>query len=312
MGMRASAGWAKPVGSGDVVRNAWKAGLVVPAFHVTHWAMFEPIVRAVTELDSFAFIATSCLDWAHSEVKGLKPVWVAFRESEQYAYVHLHLAHVPAINRAGHATRYLDAIQQAVEIGYGSIMIDGSRLPLDDNIRVSTEAVEIVHAKGIPCEAELGPALARDGSAPATYDDLCESGRAFTVVEQARRFVEETRCDWLAVSIGNMHGAVAEAVQNEKVTPRLNIERLEMLRDAACVPLVLHGAAGLSRDDIRRAIRSGVAKVNVDTAIRQTYERSLSQTGSLNTAQEDLYEHLCWLIQDYYETAGTHSVMVGD
>ncbi|MHC4887779.1 MAG: class II fructose-bisphosphate aldolase, partial [Planctomycetota bacterium] len=122
---------------------------------------------------------------------------------------------------------YLAILTQAVELGYESVMVDGSRLPLDENIAATRAVVVMAHAKDVAVEAELGAVLGHETGPMPPYEELFASGKGFTDVEEATRFVRETGVDWLSVSIGNVHGAISAATRGEKkITARLNIERL--------------------------------------------------------------------------------------
>ena len=124
-------------------------------------------------------------------------------------------------------------------------MVDASRLDLEGNIAATRRIVEIAHPKGVCVEGELGAVLGHESGPMPPYDELFESGKTFTVVEEAKRFVKETECDWLSVAIGNIHGAVSDALRDQKKPEaRLNLEHLDKLSQATRIPLVLHGGSG--------------------------------------------------------------------
>ncbi len=290
----------------DIVRAAWEAGTVVPAFNVPYLPMVEPVVQAVTDQNVSALIETARIEWLKFECYGPAEVAAAFAPFRSSPYVDLHLDHVPVVDEDDLQVDYLPIIRQAIALEYGSVMIDGSKLDLDDNIAATRRAVEVAHQAGVPCEAELG-AILREGAGPLPpYDELFESGLGFTDVEQARRFVAETGCDWLSVASGNIHGAVSKAFKDKKKTEaRLNLEHLARLRDAAGVPLVLHGGSGIRREDVLAAIERGIAKINVGTEIRQAYEVALKASGSVAAAQQAVYERTTWLVRDYLGISGS-------
>ena len=128
------------------------------------------------------------------------------------------------------------------------------------------------------------------------YEEFFESGQGFTDVEEARRFVGESRCDWLSVAIGNVHGPLSEALKDkEKVKARLD--------------LVLHGGSGIPREYVLQAMKHGIAKINIATEVRQTYERALAKSGQEADAEEALYAHVCRLIGEYYGLAGIRQLV---
>lgn len=294
------------IGIAEIVRNAWKAGLVVPSFNVPYLPMVEPVVRAVVDTDSFALIATARLEWYKFEAGGLKPVLEAYKPWDRPEFVRLHLDHVPVIDEDNVRVDYLGTIQEAVSLGYHSVMVDGSRLDFEENVEATRQSAAIAHAAGVPCEAELGAVMGHEAGPLPPYEEIFASGKGFTDVDEARRFVQGAQCDWLSVAIGNIHGAVAVATRDKKkVEARLNIDHLKRLRDATGIPLVLHGGSGVLREYVLQAIQNGIAKVNVGTEIRQAYEVPWRETGSVAAAQEAVYQRTCSLIRDYFELAGT-------
>jgi ketose-bisphosphate aldolase len=173
-----------------------------------------------------------------------------------------HAAAVPVGVHLDHC-RDPDVIDACIALGYSSVMIDGSHLPLEENVALTRPVVQRAHAAGVWVEAELG-ALAGDEDASGT----AEAG-AMTDPEQAAEFAMRTGVDALAVAVGNVHGYTPEPV-------RLDLERLAAI-DAACpAPLVLHGASGLPDEDLLGAIDAGVVKVNVNAELRRAHLGALA------------------------------------
>jgi fructose/tagatose bisphosphate aldolase len=189
-------------------------------------------------------------------------------------------------------------------------MIDGSRLPLEDNIAATHYVADMAHATGRPVEAELGAVLGHEAGPLPPYEDLFASGRGFTDPDEAARFARETGVDWLSVAVGNIHGAISAAARGaRKVEARLHLDRLARLREAAGVPLVLHGGTGIRAADVRAAIRAGIAKINVATALRQPYERLMRESGS--RAQEAVYEATVAIVRDELAGDGKAGELLG-
>lgn len=152
----------------------------------------------------------------------------------------------------------LDLVTDAVELGVGAVLADGSRLPDAENAAYVRAAVAAASASGAEVEAELGRVAGdEDRAAAATADQLTDPAAAAA-------FIADTRAACLAVSIGNVHGTYREP-------PRLDWSRLEAIRDRVTVPLALHGASGLAESDLREALARGVVKVNVNTELRAAY-----------------------------------------
>ena len=288
-----------------IVEKANRLGTVIPSFNVPYLPMVEPVVRAVAAVGSFAFVATARLEWHKFEAGGPEAVFEEYAKWKHPAHTRLHLDHVPVIDEDGERVDYAGIIGLAVKLGYDSVMVDGSRLSLDDNISSTKEAVEIAHAAGVPCEAELGAVMGHEAGPLPPYEELFASGRGFTDPDETVRFVRETGCDWLSVAVGNIHGAVSGAARDKKkVEARLNISHLRRLGEAADIPLVLHGGSGVRKEHVLDAIRGPIAKINVGTEIRQPYEQVLAETHSVEKAQEAVFERTSWVITDWLGITG--------
>lgn len=158
----------------------------------------------------------------------------------------------------------LGLIEAAFKAGVGAVMADGSHLPFEENIAFSREAVAIARRYGGAVEAELGRIEGNEDQALAV-----QSG-ALTDPEQAAYFVARVQPDCLAVSIGNVHGIY-------RLPPVLDWARLTQVRQAIPTPLSLHGASGLSDQDLEQAIARGIVKINVNTELRASYFEVIEQ-----------------------------------
>ena len=166
-------------------------------------------------------------------------------------------APIPVCLQLDHVSN-LRQIEAAFKLGVGVVMADGSRLPFEENIAFTREAVAIAHRYGGYIEAELGRV---EGD-----EDIATSARAgaLTDPEQAAYFVERADLACLAVSIGNSHGAYHHP-------PLLDWQRLQQVRSRISTPLSLHGASGLTDSDLRQVIALGISKINVNTELRECY-----------------------------------------
>jgi ketose-bisphosphate aldolase len=296
----------------SIMNNARRIGVAIPAFNVPYLPMVEPVIRAVADQDSFALIETARLEWIKFQAQGPAAVAEEFAKWNRPECVRLHLDHVPVIDEDNQRVDYLAIMREALALRYQSVMVDGSRLKLEDNIQATRQVAEIAHAAGVPVEAELGAVLGHEAGPLPPYEELFASGRGFTDVQEAKRFVQESGCDWLSVAIGNIHGAVSAARRDEKkVEARLNLDRLEQLAQATGIPLVLHGGSGIKREYVQAAAKKGIAKVNVGTEIRQTYEVALIESGDVAKAQNAVYDRTVQLIRDYFGIAGIRAQVAG-
>lgn len=146
------------------------------------------------------------------------------------------------------------SIEQAIRYGFSSVMYDGSRYDLDQNITRTREIVELAHAFEVAVEAEIGSVARGD------YSDEEEGDGRLTSPEDAKRFVAETGVDSLAAAIGTVHGMYTG-------TPHIHLKLLASLRESLHVPLVLHGGSGTPEATLARSILAGICKVNVNTEV---------------------------------------------
>jgi fructose-bisphosphate aldolase, class II len=173
-------------------------------------------------------------------------------------------ARIPAALVLDHA-KTIDQIECALELGFSGVMIDASLAPLAENIALTRRAVELAHAQGVSVEAELGHV----GDGQAVVSEELQHVY-LTRVDEAERFVSETGVDALAVSIGTLHGLY-------RGTPHLDFDRIAKLRAACPIPLVLHGGSDTPDADIRRAIETGIDKINIWTDVRIPFLQALKE-----------------------------------
>ena len=184
---------------------------------------------------------------------------------------------VPAALVLDHA-KTIDQVEYALELGFSGIMIDASLAPLDQNIILTRQAVQLAHARGVPVEAELGHVGVGEEVLSADQQQAY-----LTRVDEAERFVVETGVDALAVSIGTLHGLY-------RGKPKLDFERLAELRAVCPIPLVLHGGSDTPDQDLQRAIEIGIAKINVWTDVRLPFLRVLRQALDGPIEKVDIHE----------------------
>ena len=284
-----------------LVERACQAGVVIPAFNIPYLPMVEPVVKALKECNSFGMLVVARLEWEKFESRSLEAVRDEYERFKLPGHTRLHLDHVPVIDEDDLRVDYTEIIGRAIEAGYESVMVDGSRLSLEENIACTQEVVELAHASGIPVEAELGAVMGHESGPLPPYEELFASGKGFTDPAEARQFVEETGVDWLSVAIGNIHGAISAAAKGKKkVAARLNIEHLDQIHQAVNIPLVLHGGTGIRKEYIMNSIQHGIAKINVATAIRQPYEQTLER--GIPAAQDAVYNAMLVVIREDLET----------
>lgn len=184
------------------------------------------------------------------------------------------LSSVPVALHLDHGTSF-EQCMQCISKGFTSVMVDGSKYPLEENIALTNKVLEVARACGVSVEGELGKIT-------GTEDDIyvSEKESMYTDPEEARIFVERTGVDALAVAIGTAHGQY-------KGEPKLDLERLSLIDGIIDVPIVLHGSSGVPDETIRAAIARGVRKVNIDTNIREAFMAAAKQVVAENPGEID-------------------------
>ncbi len=234
------------VTSEQMLSEAKKGGYAVGAFNVENMEMVKAVIAAAEELSAPVMLQTT-----PSTIKyGSLETYVAIISAEAKK------AKVPVALHLDHGSSFELAVR-AIKEGYTSIMIDGSHESFEDNIALTKRVVEVARPNGIPVEAELGKVGGKE-------DDLEADADTNTDPAQAAEFAERTGISSLAVAIGTAHGFYVG-------TPVLDKERLSEINKLVSIPLVLHGASGLSDDDVRDCVKRGICKVNFATELRAAY-----------------------------------------
>ncbi len=232
----------------ELLQKAQEGHYAVGAFNCNNMEIVQAIVAAAEAERSPVIIQASqgAIKYAGVEfIAGLTRL-AAERASVPVA---LHLDHGTSFNQ----------VMQCIRSGFSSVMIDGSKHSLEDNIALTNKVIEAARPLGISVEAELG-------KIGGTEDDITVSDREamFTDPLEAERFVQATGVDSLAIAIGTAHGQY-------KGTPKLDFERLKQITALVKTPIVLHGSSGVPSEALREAIALGVCKVNIDTNIREAF-----------------------------------------
>lgn len=235
------------VTSEKMLLDAQKGGYAVGAFNVENMEMVMAVISAAEELRAPLMLQTtpSTIKYAGLDMYLANVKAAAERASVP---VCLHLDHGDSF----------DLAMRALRTGYTSIMIDGSHNVFEENIAVTKAVADACRPSGIPVEAELGKVGGKE-------DDLDGGeGNGYTDPLEAKEFVERTGVTSLAVAIGTAHGVY-------KGVPKLDLDRLAEIRKVVDIPLVLHGASGLSEEAVVESIKRGICKVNFATELRIAY-----------------------------------------
>ncbi len=239
--------WANPR---KLIEAARAGKYAVGAFNMHNDETTQALVRAAEQANSPVILQVGRAIVPHMGVKKAFDMTKRIAEESDAQFV-IHLDHGP-----------WDECLEAIKLGFNSIMCDFAHLPFEENIRMTKRVVVMAHDFGIPVEAELGKIP--DVGQNVNWEDY------YTTVEEAQRFVAETGVDYLAISVGIVHGVIPGL----KPEP-LSIKRTLEIRDATKIPLVLHGASGIPVDEVQAAKAAGVHKFNADTDLRHVFRQGM-------------------------------------
>ena len=237
------------------ISQAVEGGYAVGAFNMHNEETTQALVIAAEQAKSPVFLQVGRAIVPHMGLAKAYEMTRRIAEDSAADFV-IHLDHGP-----------WEEVFEAIKLGFTSIMYDGAHLPFEENIASTRKVVEVAHSFGIPVEAELG-------KIPDADQDVADWTAYYTDVNEAERFVAETGVDYLAISVGIVHG-----VPSRDPKP-LDIERIAAIKAVTGVPLVLHGASGVPEDEVRAAIEAGVHKFNADTDLRHAFRAGIEAVWS--------------------------------
>ncbi len=261
----------------EVLDKANEEKYAVGAFNTNNLEITNAIINSAEALNAPVILQTTKSAFEYG----------GFRIVASLAKVAAQEAHIPVVLHLDHSTD-LALNKKCIEFGYTSTMFDGSRFPFDKNVELTSKAVQLAESRGVSVEGELG-------TIGGAEDAVSARNIIYTDSKKAGEFIEKTGIDALAVAIGTSHGAYKFAERN----PRLDIKRLAAIKKETSAPLVLHGASvipadvlnqaqefgavlgrarGVSEEELKRAVRNGINKVNTDTDLRLAFTAALRKS----------------------------------
>lgn len=269
----------------DLLKDAQNGNYAVGSFSVANMEMVLGVLKAAEELNAPVILQIAEVRLKQSPLELIGPLMVAAAENAKTP-VAVHFDHGKTEEKIG----------LALELGFTSVMFDGSHLPLDENIAQTKKIMSMAQEYDAAVEAEIGcVGGSEDGS-----EDIAIN---CTKPDDAVRFVNETGVDALAIAIGNAHG-------NYKSTPKLRFDILEKCAELVDTPLVLHGGTGISPEDFVKCSKTGIKKINIATATFDMVEKTV-HTCYNNDEIKGYYDLQGAEVQGAYENAKKHVLIFG-
>ena len=230
----------------EILQDAHKNNYAVGAFNVNNMEIVQAIIEAAEETNSPVILQAS--------QGGLKYAGVEY--IAELGKLAAKNAKVPVAIHLDHGTDF-EQVMLCIRHGFTSVMIDGSRFDLEGNIQITK--------KGIEGARELG-------KIGGTEDHITvdEKNATFTDPKEAKRFADETNVDSLAIAVGTAHGLY-------KGEPKLDFDRIKIIKEMTNMPLVLHGSSGVPADSIKKAVSLGINKINIDTDLRIAFSNAVKE-----------------------------------
>lgn len=269
----------------ELLKDAQDGNYAVGSFSVANMEMVLGVLKAAKELNAPVILQIAEVRLKQSPLEIIGPLMVAAAEA----------AETPVAVHFDHG-KTEEKIQQALDLGFTSVMFDGSHLPLKENIEMTKKIIAMAQEYDAAVEAEIGcVGGSEDGS-----EDIAIN---CTKPEDAVLFEKETGVDALAIAIGNAHG-------NYKSTPKLRFDILEQCEKNTELPLVLHGGTGITPEDFVRCSHTGIKKINIATATFDNVEKTVRECYNEN-AIKGYYDLQAAEVQGAYENAKRHILIFG-
>ncbi len=246
----------------DIIKKAHNEGYVIPAFNTFNLEITLAIARGALNKNSPVIIQVSETTIQYAGLKPITHIVETIAKNEAVKIpVALHLDHGKSFH----------SVAECISAGFTSIHIDASDLPYDENVALTRQATDYAHKQQCFSQGELGHILGPKDVEQGVSLQAKDLEKYLTDPVKAAEFVKETRIDTFAPAVGTMHGIFAGA-------EKIDQARLKDIHQRTKVPLVLHGASGVSESDIREAIKNGVVIINIDTELRQIFSQTLRET----------------------------------
>lgn len=270
----------------ELLQEADRNNYAVGAFNCATLENIRAVIRAAEKTNSPVILEYAEAHKSFISIDEIGPIMVDYAKK----------AKVPVAVHLDHGQSY-DLFVKAIKHGFTSVMIDASGFAFEENVAKTKEIVKLAHSVGVTVEAELGHVFnstigAGEGSSADGADDYEDLDQIYTNPEDAKKFVEETGVDCLAVAFGTVHGVYLKE-------PKLDLDRVKRVKEAVKIPLVMHGGSGVSEEDYWLAIENGIRKVNYYTYANKAAGAKVQEyVNSLSNEDVALFDHISTLAID--------------
>jgi fructose-bisphosphate aldolase, class II len=245
----------------QIINKAQKGKYAVGAFNTSNLEITMAIIRAAVKQKSPVIIQTSESAIGYSNLQTLFSIMTNVGNTiGKSVPIAIHLDH----------GKHTKVVKDCINVGYNSVHMDASEKDYATNVRMSKQMAKLAHDKKIWIQAELGSILGKEGMIKLETGEI-NMKDLMTDPVQAKDFVERTKVDTLAISVGTIHG-------HFKGVERVDQPRLKKIRELVNIPLVLHGGSGLTTQTFKKAIKNGVSVINIDTNLRLAFINALKAT----------------------------------
>jgi len=254
---------------GKMLRQAREGGYAVAAINILNHLTFSAVLEAATRKRSPVIVQTSV-----ATVKALKPNALA-----ALGRTMIDAASIPAVLHLDHC-QSIDMCNMCCDLGWDSIMFDGSHLSLEENTKTTRQIRLYAQSKGVDVEGEVGIIA-------GVEDDISHDAGSLAGFDDTMLYIKKTGVDAIAPAIGTAHGLYHG-------TPKINVDLIRQLANATDCPVVVHGGTGLSDDTFRELIHLGASKINISTALKLVYTGAMREyldhnTGTVNPLKLDAF-----------------------
>jgi len=241
------------VTNAQLLQEAKAEGYAIGAFNLNNMEIAQAIIETAQEEKAPVILQASQGAIQYAGVDYIAAI----------ARVAAEKATVPVSLHLDHGLSFEQNVE-CIRAGFSSVMFDGSKLPLQENIAITKRVCEVAHIVGVSVEGELGQ-IPKSGE-NVTREQL---EKMMANPQETEEFVKKTGVDALAIAVGNVHGMKTQEAQ-------IDVPRIEKIRKLTNAPLVLHGASGIPNESVKQAIKAGICKINIDTEIRKAFVRGIS------------------------------------